>query len=164
MLAVLTDTQGQAQVDLTLRLRAGQGSNVVEATAAGFEGKAVFSATGLPGAATYLHHDAGHNQAGIAGQPLPFPLVVAATDVGHNRLSGVPVTFTVEEGGGNFGGQPSVVVLTDAEGFARATFTPARSRAWRVTRCSLIRPATRARRCGSAPRRRSLAIGSRLSN
>jgi hypothetical protein len=71
----------------------------------------------------HLHHDSGDNQAGMVGQPLPYPLVVVATDSGHNRLAGVPVDFTVVEGGGNFAGQPSVTVMTDEGGVARATFT-----------------------------------------
>ena len=74
-------------------------------------------------ATRHVHHDAGDNQLGIVNQPLPFPLAVAVTDEGHNRLPGEPVTFTVQAGGGDFAGQPSVTVLTDAEGFARATFT-----------------------------------------
>ena len=123
ILTLQTGADGTAEVDFTLGARAGEGGNSVEATAAGFQGVARFSAAGIPGTSVHLHHDAGDNQAGIVGQPLPFPLVVIATDSGHNRLGGVLVTFTVVEGGGNFEGQSSVTINTGPDGVARATFT-----------------------------------------
>jgi hypothetical protein len=122
-LTLQTGAGGVAEVDYTLGARSGQGGNLVEAIAAGFQGVARFAAAGTPGTMAHLHHDSGDNQAGMVGQPLPYPLVVVATDSGHNRLAGVPVDFTVVEGGGNFAGQPSVTVMTDEGGVARATFT-----------------------------------------
>ena len=123
MLTATTGATGEAQVNWTLGTRAGEGANLVEATAAGFEGVARYTATGTPGAELHLHADAGENQNGIAGQPLPQPFAVVVTDAGHNRLGNIPVTYTVIEGAGGFGGQASLVVNTDPGGRAFATLT-----------------------------------------
>jgi hypothetical protein len=44
-------------------------------------------------------------------------------DEGNNRLGGVPVTFSVIQGGGSFGGQPSIEVVSDSDGRVAATLT-----------------------------------------
>ena len=49
--------------------------------------------------------------------------IAVVVDDGNNRLGGVPVTFTVSEGGGSFDGQPSVTVTTDPDGRVAATLT-----------------------------------------
>ena len=95
MLTATTGASGEAQVNWTLGTRAGEGANLVEATAAGFQGVARFTATGTPGAELHLHADAGENQSGLVGQPLPQPFAVVVTDAGHNRLGNIPVTYTV---------------------------------------------------------------------
>jgi hypothetical protein len=64
--------------------------------------------------------DAGGQQTGTAGQPLPNPLVVVVTDNAHNRLANVAVTFQVTDGGGNFNGQESYTTNTDGDGRALA--------------------------------------------
>src|SRR5262249_11149790 len=107
----------------TLGSRAGAGDNRVEASAAGYLGPAVFVATGIPGPAAKIVADAGSNQTGAIGQALPLPLVVVVTDAGNNRLSGVPVTFTVLQGGGMLSGQTSIVQNTDSDGRALAVLT-----------------------------------------
>jgi hypothetical protein len=119
----LTDAQGRATVNWKLGLRAGAGSNSVEAYAVGFDGTAMFSATGIQGAAAKIVVDTGNDQIGAAGQPLPRPLIAVVVDSGNNRLGGIPVTFTVKEGGGNFAGQPSFAINTDSDGRAAATLT-----------------------------------------
>ena len=88
----------------------------MEATAVGFEGTAIFTATALPAAPDKINVDAGSNQVGVAGQPLPRPFVAVVTDAGHNRLTNVPVTFTVIRGEGNFDGQTSMTIDTDSDG------------------------------------------------
>jgi Glucodextranase, domain B/Carboxypeptidase regulatory-like domain len=118
-----TDTTGQAQVTWTLGTRSGAGNNRVEATSPGVPGVAVFTASGLPGAAAAISLDSGNRQYGVAGQPLPRPLVAVVTDAGHNRVAGVPVTFRVAAGGGSFAGAGSVTVATDVFGRALASLT-----------------------------------------
>jgi hypothetical protein len=67
--------------------------------------------------------DSGNNQTAGVNHPLPKPLIAVVVDAGHNRLAGVPVTFTVVQGGGSFGGQASVPVTTDSDGRVAATPT-----------------------------------------
>src|SRR5262249_20666229 len=44
-------------------------------------------------------------------------------DSGNNRLANVPVTFTIKQGGGSFGGQSSITVTSDSDGRVAATPT-----------------------------------------
>jgi len=120
---VPTNPQGRAQVDWTLGMRSGAGGNVVEAYSVGFEGTAIFTATGTPGPAGKIVVDTGNHQVGEINRPLPKPFIAVVVDKGNNRLAGVPVTFTVIEGGGSFDGQPSFTVTTDSDGRAAATLT-----------------------------------------
>ena len=103
-IAVLTDDQGRASVNWTLGTRAGD--NIVEAVVVGVAGKVTFTATGTglidDPSQQKINVDAGFNQTGAVNQPLPKPFAVVVTDIGHNRLKGIEVTFTVVEGGGNF--------------------------------------------------------------
>jgi len=119
-LVLTSDAQGRAQVSWTLGTRAGAGKNRVEVTIPGIAGATVFHASGQPTAAAQISQDAGTRQFGLVDQPLPHPFVAVVADLGHNRLSGVPVTFTVTEGGGSVAGQASVTVETDAYGRALA--------------------------------------------
>jgi 3D (Asp-Asp-Asp) domain-containing protein len=116
-----TDGQGRAQAQWKLGLRSGAGSDSVEAYAIGFDGTALFTATGAQGAAGKIVIDTGNNQIGAINQPLPKPLIAVVVDNGNNRLAGIPVTFTVKQGGGSFDGQPSFTVNTDSDGRAAAT-------------------------------------------
>lgn len=118
-----TNAQGQAQAQWTLGTRAGSGGNTVEAYSVGFGGTAIFTATGTQGPAGKIVVDTGNNQVGAVNQPLPLPLIAVVVDSGNNRLANVPVTFAVQQGGGNFAGQPSFTVNTDSDGRAAATLT-----------------------------------------
>jgi hypothetical protein len=138
-----TNAQGQAQVQWTLGMRAGAGANAVEAYAVGFAGTAMFTATGTQGPAGKIVVDSGNDQISAIDQPLPRPLIAVVVDSGNNRLAGVPVTFTVMQGGGSIEGQSSlsgapvaftvssavaaslasVTVNTDADGRAAVTWT-----------------------------------------
>jgi len=120
----MTNALGQAQAQWQLGMRSGAGANGVEAYAVGFGGTAVFTATGTQGLAGKIVIDAGNNQVGAVNQPLPLPLIAVVVDAGNNRLANVPVTFTVQEGGGNFAGQPAYTTNTDSDGRAAATLTP----------------------------------------
>ena len=118
-----TNVLGQAQAQWKLGMRAGAGGNSVEAYVVGVSGTAIFTATGTQGPAGKIVIDTGNSQIGEVNQALPKPLIGVLVDTGNNRLAGVPVTFTVKEGGGNFGGQPTFTVNTDSDGRAAATLT-----------------------------------------
>ena len=95
----------------------------MEAYSLGFAGTAIFTATGTQGPPGILLVDTGNNQIGATNQPLPKPLITEVIDNGRNRLANVPVTFTVRQGGGSFGGQSTFTVNTDSDGRAAATLT-----------------------------------------
>ena len=95
----------------------------MEAYAVGFAGSAIFTATGTQASAGMIVVDTGNDQIGAIGQPLPKPFIAVVVDNGHNRLAGVPVTFVVQQGGGNFDGESSFTVETDSDGRAAATLT-----------------------------------------
>ena len=122
--AVETGADGTASVHFTLGTRAGVGAQSVEAGSAGFAGPAVFTATAQPGEPSLIVVDSGGEQFGIAGRPLPRPLIAAVTDSGFNRLEGVPVRFSVVKGAGRLDDGPSEeVVTTDSDGRAIVQFT-----------------------------------------
>ncbi len=118
-----TDAQGHAQAQWKLGARAGAGGNSVEVYSVGFAGTAIFTATGTQGAAGKIVIDTGNDQIGAINQPLPKPFIAVVIDNGNNRLAGVPVTFTVKQGGGSFAGQSNITVNTDSDGRAAATLT-----------------------------------------
>jgi len=118
-----TDAQGKARAQWTLGSRAGAGGNAVEAYAVGVAGTALFAASGTQGAPGKIVVDAGNDQIGVVGEPLPKPLIAVVVDGGSNRLKGVPVTFRVIEGGGSFAGSPTFTVNTDSDGRAAANLT-----------------------------------------
>lgn len=123
--AVNTDPQGQAKVFFKLGSRAGAGNNLVEASAAGVATTADFSASATPGAAQMMVVDSGNNQYGVVGQALPLPLIAIVTDDSNNRLRGIPVTFSVKEGGGGFGPtrSPTFQTTSDSDGRVATTLT-----------------------------------------
>jgi hypothetical protein len=118
-----TDGHGQASATWTLGKRSGAGSDEAQAYSVGSGGTALFTASATPGPAGLIVIDSGNNQTGAVNQALPRPLIAVVVDSGSNRLGGVPVTFTAQQGGGSFGGQPSVTVNTDPDGRAAATLT-----------------------------------------
>ncbi len=118
-----TNAQGQAQAQWTLGKRAGAGSDNLQAYAVGFNGTAIFTASSTLGPAGNIVIDSGNNQIGPINQALPKPLIAVVVDSGDNRLPNVPVTFTVQQGGGSFGGQTSVTLTTDSDGRVGATLT-----------------------------------------
>ena len=122
-IAVNTDAQGRASVQFTLGTHAGAGNNLVEASTAGVKATAVFSTSAVSTGATLINVDSGNNQFGVIGQSLPLPFIAVVTDAGHNRIPGVPVTFSVKQGQGNINGQPSVVLNSDGDGRVEATLT-----------------------------------------
>lgn len=123
-LVAISDAAGRAQTTFTVGTRAGVANQVVEASAVGFAGPAVFTASALPAEAVLTVVDSGGFQVGVAGQQVPRPLIAAVVDAGNNRLEGVPVVFRAVEGAGHFaGGAAETVVVTDSDGRAIVTFT-----------------------------------------
>ena len=118
-----TNAQGQATATWKLGMRSGAGSDGVQAYSVGSNGTALFTATANPSTPGIIVVDSGNDQTGAVNQPLPKPLIAVVVDKGHNRLAGVPVTFTAQRGGGSFGGQPTLTVTTDSDGRAAATLT-----------------------------------------
>jgi PKD repeat protein len=115
---VTTDMNGSAHVAWTLGKRAGAGNNTLQVSSALAVSPVTFTATGTTGSATQIVVDSGNNQTGVLGQPLPFPFVVDVVDAGHNRVPGVPVVFSVKQGGGSFAGAPTATVTSDSNGRA----------------------------------------------
>ncbi len=122
-IAVNTNAQGQAQVFLTLGSRAGAGNNIVTASSAGIATTAVFTESANSTAVSAIVVDSGNDQSGVVGQPLPLAFIAIVTDAGHNRLGNVPVTFTVTQGGGSFGGQTALTTTSDSDGRVQAVLT-----------------------------------------
>ncbi len=99
-LTIQTDLNGQASIQFQLGSRNGAGANQVSISSPGFVGQAVFSADSVVGPATQIHTVSGEMQVGVVGLALPEPLIAIVFDAGGNPVSNVPVTFTVQSGGG----------------------------------------------------------------
>ncbi|MCG3120761.1 MAG: hypothetical protein ALAOOOJD_03601 [bacterium] len=116
-LIVPTDSTGSAKAVLTMGPAAGA-TNTVVATAPGVSGTVTFNTiAAIPSQA----QKAGGPSQASAGLPIDTPLTVRVTDNSGNRIGGFPVVFTVQDGGGNFAGQPSATIITDGNGEAKAT-------------------------------------------
>jgi hypothetical protein len=122
---VVTDDRGQASAQFQLGTRTGAGNNQVAVTSPGVVGELMFCASATVGPPAKINADAvmGESFRGITGAPLPMPQVVIVFDEGGNPVAGVPVTFTVTQGGGNIGGEPTITKATDSDGKAAITFT-----------------------------------------
>lgn len=72
-----------------------------------------------------LHYVSGDGQETLPGSPLPRPLVVRVNN-GALPVGGAPVRFVAEAGtlSGGVGSATDRIVLTDAQGFASADWTP----------------------------------------
>jgi hypothetical protein len=116
-----TNANGTASVQWTLGTRAGAGNNRLTAIAEGIRGTVELSATGRTGTPAQIVVDSGDAQYGAVGARLSRPLVAIVVDAGKNRLAGIPVTFSVLQGGGAFGGAQQTTVNTDSDGRAWAT-------------------------------------------
>ncbi|MGZ7062341.1 MAG: IPT/TIG domain-containing protein [Candidatus Angelobacter sp.] len=117
---VQTDANGLASASLQLGTRVGSGNNQVLVSSPGFVGQVMFCATATVGAPSQIHEISGALQKGAIGQPLPEPLVTAVLDARGNPVPGVPVVFTVTQGGGTLEGGNTVTKTTDSDGRAAA--------------------------------------------
>jgi hypothetical protein len=123
LIEVTTDGAGFASVMLMLGNRSGEGNNQVRASSVGASGEALFCATAQPALPNQILAVMGDNQKGLAGSPLPEPFEVLVVDDSGNPVAGVPVTYSVLGGGGNFDGDPDKTVGVGADGVARAVLT-----------------------------------------
>jgi hypothetical protein len=122
---VQTDANGQAAVQFQLGTRLGVGNNEVSVTAPGFSGELIFCHSSTVGRAKEISGAMvmGETARGLVNSTLPMPFQVIVTDQGGNPVSGVPVLFSVEQGGGNIGGEPAVTLPTDSDGKAAIFLT-----------------------------------------
>jgi adhesin/invasin len=117
---IITDSTGKASAQWILGQK--PGTNTAEARVSGLTGSPVpFTANGVNANPTVLALYSGNTQEGIAaGDPLPEPLKVKVTDANGKPVWNVPVTFSVELGGGTVSDGNTV---TDFEGIAQTTLT-----------------------------------------
>ena len=113
-----TDVNGQASANFQLGTRLGSGNNQVLVTSPGFVGEVMFCATSTVGAPVQIHDISGAQQTGVVGTALPEPFVVQVFDSGGNPVSGVPVVFNVDQGGGTIDGATTVTKTTNTDGRA----------------------------------------------
>lgn len=122
-IAAQSDANGLVGALYRLGTRTGVGNQRVRVTGAGISLGVEFCARALPAPPDKIVANAGENQRGIAGMPLPLPLLVVLLDVNGNPLANVPVTYEVRRGAGSFDGEPSRELVTDDDGRAAAIFT-----------------------------------------
>ena len=115
-----TDSAGQASVG-SWRLGTVAGANTLEAIVQGL-GPARVDAVGTAGPPALYGFVAGQGQIEVVNSDLPTVPVVRVVDVYANPVPGVPVTFSVMQGGGAIG-TPNAI--TNAQGVATPGF-------WRV--------------------------------
>ena len=121
----ITDENGEAKAVWTLGPNIGTDNNMLDATVQGFSvlGTRSFTASATPDTADIITISSGNDQNGSAGQPLAAPFQVLILGKLGTPVPNHDVTFTVTEGGGNFGGPIQTTVQTNASGFASATLT-----------------------------------------
>jgi hypothetical protein len=122
-ITVQTDANGQASASMQLGSRVGNGNNQVMVSAPGFAGQIMFCQTSTVGAASQIHVVSGESQTGSPGQPLPESFIAIVVDNGGNPVVGVPVTFTVEQGGGQLESTAAVTKISDDDGRVAAVLS-----------------------------------------
>lgn len=120
-LQVRTDDQGLARAFWKLGGDAGCGNNRMEVTARDVIGTTFFCASAAPGPAAQINVGEGNNQRAEAGGPAAEALRAWVSD-SCNGIAGVPVTFTVTQGGGKVNGQSTVTITTSRTGHAQVDF------------------------------------------
>jgi len=124
-LVVTTDEAGRAQVWLTLGKQSGDAGNMVRASNAAVGEDVVFTASGDKGLPAFIRSDMGASQYGETSANTMEALSAIVTDADENRIAGVAVVFSVEEGDAAFvdaGGNKSrtLEVASDKNGIAAA--------------------------------------------
>lgn len=121
-LQVFTDSRGAAAAFWRLGSDAGCGNNRIEVTSTSIIGTTLFCASATPGPAAQINVGTGGSQRAEAGGPAAQPLRAWVSDR-CNGVEGVPVTFTVFDGGGKVNGQSAVSVNTSETGHAEVELT-----------------------------------------
>lgn len=125
---VNTNSEGIAKVEWRMGPQSGTNNNKLQASAT-WDNQAlsgspiVYTASAVVGAAQDLIIAGGNNQTGTIEQDLSSPFAVIVTDANGNPVVSWPVTFDVIAGGGNIGGQASVLVPTNAQGRSEVLLT-----------------------------------------
>ena len=117
--AANTTTGANGRAETTLTLGPGAGTNTVDVSAEGIQGKKTFNAEGIR-APMSLKIISGNEQQGQPGAALEKPFVVEVRDHSDNPLPEAQVTFSVTSGGGSLSAGS---VTTDASGRAESTLT-----------------------------------------
>ena len=99
---------------------AGVNNQSLTATVPGLAGSPVTFVATAVNPPTQMALVSGDGQTGIAGQPLPAPLVVILRDASNVPVPGITVSWLAEDGGGSLSGGTST---TDAAGHAAITLT-----------------------------------------
>jgi hypothetical protein len=126
-LLVLTNELGIASIEFAVGKRSGAGKHQVTASAIGFPGVVVFSASAQAASPVSISVARGNQQTGMMGVVLPEPLIAKVTDAYGNALAGVDVIFRVVKGTGQVYAQDGstateVTVGTDLDGNASVDF------------------------------------------
>ena len=117
-----TDGAGMAHATWTLGSTAGMGNNRVQVTSTSVFGSVFFCASGTPGVPDQINLSGGTAQRVEVGTNAPEKLRIWVSD-SCNGVAGVPVSFSIVQGGGALNGGPMAVVVTDATGHAEVTLT-----------------------------------------
>jgi len=112
-----TGADGTVSTEWTLGTTAG--SYAVTASVTGVGSPAQFNATAAAGAADVLVLVSGDDQNGFPNTALSNPIVVQVQDEYGNAVAGVTVSFSVLSGGGSI----TLSAVSDADGYAEATWT-----------------------------------------
>ena len=120
---ILTDENGEGQVDFTVGSRTGEGFHRVLVTTPGSLSFAEFCATAETSAPANIAVVMNPPNQSLVGQPLAQPISAIVTDAGGNPVENVDVTFRARAGGGNFFGQITIVVSTNSDGIASTSWT-----------------------------------------
>jgi len=118
----IADGSGYAQAWWKLGGTAGQGNNRVEVTSQDVLGSVFFCASGTPGMADQINVGSGNNQRVEVGAVAPEPLRVWVSD-SCNGAAGIPVTFSVIQGGGLVNGGSHVTVTTSVTGHTQVALS-----------------------------------------
>ncbi|MGP1347524.1 MAG: Ig-like domain-containing protein [Phycisphaerales bacterium] len=123
-LQVFTNSQGIARAYWTLGNTAGAAANRVRITSASMVGTVFFCADGIPAPADRILVGDHNNQRGETGGQLAQPLTAYVTDgAAGNPAAGVPVTFTITRGDGQFtNAAQQITVITGSDGRAATPF------------------------------------------
>lgn len=117
-----TDEEGLASALWKVGSDAGCGNNRIEVTSRDIAGSTFYCASALPAPARQINVGTGNNQQVETGALAPEPLRAWVSD-SCNGARGIPVTFTVLQGGGKVNGHDQVTVNTSITGHADVAFT-----------------------------------------